>query len=84
MISEKTKQDIADYLVGSCNHELGAFDAFPELEDDTDLLLSIVVEMGIDWCEQCGWCFEICELDNEPDAMICDDCHKENNPDEDE
>ena len=84
MVTEKTKEAVREYLLGSCKYKADVAEDFPELDEDTDLILSIVVEMGIDWCEQCGWCFEVCELDNDPHEMICDNCYEENNPEDDE
>lgn len=65
---EKIADQINDYLLGTCNTEFDAAEAFGV---ESEKILDIVENLDIELCEVCSWWCETHEIDSDG---ICGDC----------
>lgn len=72
---------IIEYLKGSTQTLYGCIsDHYPNMSDD-DLTLEDheQIDNEIFWCDQCDWCYETSEANENPDGGgdLCNDCFSE-------
>lgn len=69
---DKLYQEIADYMLGTCNSTSSAEQMFNVSED---IVLEACTEHEVELCDDCGWWCELHELDDgEEGTLVCIDC----------
>jgi hypothetical protein len=79
MIDHKILDEIIESLVGTCN-DLDQTMVNHNIDPDAmDMGDSVYMDDHIFLCEECGWWFDLSELNDSGDGLICLECRPEKN-----
>ena len=77
-MAEDRIHEIAHDLIGTCQSIGYALNEGEDASEIQDKLAELAFE-----CDGCGWWCSVEELNNETSDELCDDCHRERNPEDD-